>query len=156
MKILFVCSGNTCRSPMAEGLFRKKAGQRGLDAECSSAGIMTYNGLPASENAVKAMGELYIDISNHKSADIRSLNPYDFDLFVPMTLSHAQALLQLGVSKNEIYIFESDVSDPYGGSLEVYRATRNEIDENLEGLADFIENKAAENRTESEKTENEQ
>lgn len=158
---------------MAEGLFRKKAEQRCLDVECSSAGIMTYNGLPASENAVKAMDELGIDISVHKSADIRSLNPYDFDLFVPMTLSHAHALLRLGVEKNEIYVFESDVSDPYGGSLEVYRETRNEIDEKLEKLADFVENKlnavknssdenkAADNRqmnqnsAESEKTENE-
>lgn len=141
MKILFVCSGNTCRSPMAEGLFRKISEERQLDTECKSAGIMTYSGLPASENSVKAMEEIGIDISKHRSADIRSLNPYDFDLFVPMTLSHAQALMQLGVEKSEIYLFSNDISDPYGGSLDVYRATRDEISDNLQKLAEFIEKK---------------
>lgn len=141
MRILFVCSGNTCRSPMAEGIFKKIADERGLDVECKSAGIMTCNGLPASENSIKALEEIGIDISNHKSADIRSLNPYDFDLFVPMTLGHAQALMQLGVEKGEIYLFSNDVSDPYGGSLDVYRATRDELAENLQKLADFVEKK---------------
>lgn len=142
MRILFVCSGNTCRSPMAEGLFKKISEERQLDAECKSAGIMTYSGLPASENSVTAMEEIGIDISKHRSADIRSLNPYDFDLFVPMTLSHAQALMQLGVEKSEIYLFNSDISDPYGGSLDVYRATRDEISDNLQKLAEFIEKKS--------------
>ena len=141
MRILFVCSGNTCRSPMAEGLFKTIAQERKLDVECRSAGIITYSGLPASENSINAMKEIGIDISEHKSADIRSLNPYDFDLFVPMTLSHAQALMQLGVKKDEIYLFSDDVSDPYGGDLAAYRTVRDEINQNLQKLADFVEKK---------------
>ena len=56
-----------------------------------------------------------------------------------MTMNHANALMKLGVEKNKIYIFDKEVSDPFGGSLEVYRKTRGELEENIMKLADFVE-----------------
>lgn len=138
MRILFVCSGNTCRSPMAQVLFEKISQEQGLDVQCFGAGIMTVSGLPASDNSKAAMKEIGIDISNYKSTDIKSINLNDFDLIVPMTINHAHALVEYGVDKKKIYLFDTDVSDPYGGSLEVYKATRDELVKKLEKLADFV------------------
>lgn len=142
MKILFVCSGNTCRSPMAQAVFRKIAAEKNLNAECSSAGISTFTGSPASDNSVKALKEIGIDLSDFRSTSITALIPRlkEFDLFVPMTYAHAMALLRLGVEKKKIYLFDTDVSDPYGGDLSVYRATRDELVQKLDKLAEFIEN----------------
>lgn len=138
MKILFVCSGNTCRSPMAEAMFRKICEERNLDVECRSAGVATFTGSPASDNSVAVMEELGIDLKAFRSTKITALNLDEFDIFVPMTYSHTLTLLTLGVEKKKIYIFDEDVSDPYGGDLDVYRKTRDEIADNLETLADFI------------------
>ena len=141
MKILFVCSGNTCRSPMAQAVFKKIAADRNLNVECRSAGIAAFTGSPASDNSVAALNELGIDLSDFRSTSITSLIPQlnEFDLFVPMTYSHAMALLQLGVEKKKIYLFDTDVSDPYGGDLSVYRATRDELLKKLDTLAEFVE-----------------
>ena len=142
MKILFICSGNTCRSPMAQAVFQKIAAEKNLSVECKSAGIAAFTGSPASENSVTALKEVGIDISNFRSTSITAIIPRlkDFDLFVPMTYAHAMALLQLGVEKKKIYLFDTDVSDPYGGDLSVYRDTRDELSKKLDTFAEFVQN----------------
>ena len=139
MKILFVCTGNTCRSPMAQALFAEEAKKRGLDCECRSAGIATFTGNPASDNAVAVMKEIGIDLSGFRSTNIRSILSDMYDLYVPMTYTHARALLDLGIPKRKIYLFDSDVTDPYGGSIDFYRRTRDELSRNIKKLADFAE-----------------
>ncbi len=141
MRILFVCTGNTCRSPMAEALFLEEAKKRGLSCECRSAGIAAFTGSPASDNAVEVMKEVGIDLSGFRSTSIKEILADEYDLYVPMTYTHAQALMQLGIGKQKIYLFENDVSDPYGGSVEFYRKTRGELEKNIKLLADFVEKK---------------
>ncbi len=138
-KILFVCSGNTCRSPMAQGIFRKMIQDRHLDVQCESAGLSAAEGMPASENAVAAMLERGIDISDHRSGSVYSLDLSSYDIIVPMTQSHAVYLARLGASAEKLYLFKNGVSDPYGGSLQVYRRTADELEESLSTLADYIE-----------------
>lgn len=138
MKILFICSGNTCRSPMAHSMFEKMAKEENLNVECFGAGVATYTGCPASANSVAVMKEIGIDISDYKSTSLSDLNLNDFDLFVPMTFSHVLSMVKYGIEKNKIYLFSKDVSDPYGGDINIYRATRDEIAENLKALADFV------------------
>ena len=68
--IIFLCTGNTCRSPMAEGLFHAHNGEEKTGLTAASAGLYTENGLPASANAVAAAGERGADISAHRSRQL--------------------------------------------------------------------------------------
>lgn len=139
MKVLFVCTGNTCRSPMAQALFAEEMKKRGVPCESRSAGIATYTGSPASDHAVEAMKEIGIDISRFRSTSIKAVFAENFDLYVPMTYSHAKALREYGVGKHKIYMFDREISDPYGGSLDFYRRTRDELSANIKKLADYVE-----------------
>ena len=136
MKLLFVCTGNTCRSPMAQAIFTDMAKECGIDFVTGSAGLHAQDGTPASEYAVLACGETGLDISGHSSKSIRDEDFSSVDLFVGMTMAHAQALMAMGVPKNKIYIL--NVSDPFGGNLQVYRDCRDEIRDRLIILLELI------------------
>lgn len=134
MKILFVCTGNTCRSPMAEGLFRHEMEQRGFEnIMCQSAGLSAAGGEHPSEHAIEACKELGVDISGHIA---RSFTPDEIDIwdvYFTMSRTHAYILTQAGVPKERIYV-PHYIEDPFGGDLDTYRRCRDKI---LEELADF-------------------
>lgn len=127
LNLVFVCTGNTCRSPMAQYLFNEKAKKLSLPFEATSAGLAAYAGDEASINAVSVMEEIGIDISGHRA---RKLCVYDIeqcDYVVCMTKSHS---LYLGtVPPKKIIVPPHDISDPYGGDEDVYRKCRDELDE---------------------------
>lgn len=145
-KILFVCTGNLCRSPMAEALFRHRMGDHsGWQAE--SAGTFAALGHPASENAVLALKELGIDLSGHRSQPLTAELVEEADLIVVMTAEHRFHLLEVFPEVgNRVFLIKSfgtskvpaDVSDPYGGSLNTYMRIRDEIDRALSDLILFI------------------
>lgn len=136
MKIMFVCTGNTCRSPMAQAIFTDMSKDSGLDFTVCSAGLYAQNGAPASENAEKACKEIGLDLNNHRAKSVMDENVNTTDLFAVMTMAHAQALMELGVPKDKIYIL--NVSDPFGGGLQVYRECRDEIRDRLIVLLELI------------------
>jgi protein-tyrosine-phosphatase len=141
-KLIFVCTGNTCRSPMAEGLLRKLLGPDS-GWEISSAGVRAASGFPASPNAVEAMRELDIDISAHRS---RLLTPElinGADLLVTMTRDHRDIIVELNrESGSKVFLLKSfgvsqsavDITDPVGEELDVYRRVRDEISAALPDL----------------------
>ena len=122
MKIIFICTGNTCRSPMAEGYLKAAALP---DLEVQSRGLYA-DGSPVSENSALVMNELGIDISGHIS---RSLcrEDLDSDLFICLSDSHRLALLSLGIDENKVLLLGDGIPDPFGGNLTVYRVCRDKI-----------------------------
>ena len=122
MNILFVCSGNTCRSPMAEGYLNSK-NISGLHAlSCGFSG----SGESVSKNAVAVMKEIGVDISGHKSRFI-SGDLLCADKIFCMGEAHKNALIAAGVPSGMISVLGGGISDPYGQSAEVYRKCRDEI-----------------------------
>lgn len=123
-KVIFICTGNTCRSPMAEALFKKLLTDKGItDIEVSSAGLMTADGLPASENSVKAMAEIGMDISAHRS---RQLTAEMLNGAVAVTMTAAQAQMLKNFT-DSVMAMPSEIPDPYGGSLDEYVSCRDAI-----------------------------
>ena len=142
-KILFVCSGNTCRSPMAEYLFRTFLNENKIsNIECKSAGIHAQNGSAPSIGAIRALNELDIDLSSHRSSSILNLNLSDYDLFVTMNEHLLNSLVSLGVDSRRIYVLNKEsggILDPFGGDLVVYKKVRDDIRLSLKKLLVFIQ-----------------
>lgn len=127
MRILFVCSGNMCRSPMAAAIAAAKLGNAVV---VRSAGLDCRRGLEAPQNAVKVMAERGLDISNHRSTDIDELDITEFDVVVAMSPALGRTLAKLNPRRLEQW----DVADPYGGDLATYRAAADAIDAALQRL----------------------
>ena len=141
-KLIFVCTGNTCRSPMAEGLLKHLLGPD-CGWEISSAGICAGDGWPASPNAIEALKEKGIDIAEHHSQRLTAKMVQGADLLVTMTGGHRDAALALDPqSGGKVFLLKSfgiaqcaaDIYDPVGEALDVYRRVRDEIDAALPDL----------------------
>lgn len=127
MNILFVCTGNTCRSPMAEGLFKKMLAEKNLDGiSCSSAGLFAMTGDEVTPNSVKACERFEVDISAHRARRITGYILDETDKFVCMTPEHA-ASLSMYVPVEKITVLGGGIPDPFGGDLEMYIKTANYI-----------------------------
>lgn len=134
MNILFVCSGNTCRSPMAEALLKSMCNNDD-ELQVLSGAIRTAEGMPASENAITVMDELGIDIRAHRSANIDADVLSEADLVLTMSEAHKQAIVYYFGDDFELktqplldYVgIGGDVNDPYGGDVDTYRACRDQL-----------------------------
>ncbi len=128
VNILIVCTGNTCRSPMAEGILKSMLSEDD-DIEVLSGGIFAFEGERVSENASLALKEKGIDILSHRAQSINASVIKDADLILTMTSAHKNTLVGLFGDdiKNKVYTLCEyagicgDIDDPYGGDIDCYR-----------------------------------
>ncbi|MBE7044289.1 MAG: low molecular weight protein arginine phosphatase [Ruminococcaceae bacterium] len=141
MNILFVCTGNTCRSPMAAVLMNQLAMEKNLDVRIESAGIYAQEGAPATEGAILAMQAYGIDLSGHRAKQITSELLTQCDLILTMTSAHKAALsgIENCYTLSEYAGFSGEIADPFGGSAEVYRVCAGQIFEAVKRVAERIE-----------------
>lgn len=139
-KIVFVCTGNTCRSPMAEAIAKKLFSN--TEVEFSSYGLAAFEGQNVSEQAIKALEKYNVSYFSHTSKNITSKVVEDADLILTMTRGHKAALIKAFPKYKEKFYtlmdytlhIDSDVYDPYGHSEEVYELCCGEIYNMLKNL----------------------
>lgn len=151
-RVLFVCSGNTCRSPMAATLLRQlwAKANPGWELEVTSAGTSTAAGLPATSHAVTTMKQRGLDLNTHRSQAVALDLLKRSDLVLTMTEHHKAQVRALwpGISDRLFTVGEyagikQDVPDPFGGPLTEYERTAATLERLLQAVAERIQREGA-------------
>ena len=143
--LMFVCTGNICRSPMAEYLLRDRLGPE-ADWEVGSAGTSAGHGMQASDSAVETLREKGLDLSRHRSQPLSRELVDGASLVVVMTAGHRDFIRTAYPDAAEkVFLLKSfdpvnggDMDDPIGLTTDIYRDIGGEIDRALPGLITFM------------------
>lgn len=135
MNLLFVCTGNTCRSPMAQAVAEKILRDKGLDAKADSAGIYAVPGQSISENSKLALETLFgIRHFEHAAKPLTKELLEWADLVIAMTEHHKALIGQAFGEREKVIAMPVSVGDPFGGTPALYEACAKSIAEGIETL----------------------
>jgi len=149
MKIMFICTGNICRSAMAHCILEDKL--HGTEHEVYSCGTYAEDGNQSTFSAIEVMREYGLNLKNHKATNIRNSKIEEMDLILCMTWSHKNMAIQMYPDlKDKIYTFKEyvnydetgkdiDIKDPWGYDIDVYRFCASEIDKCINKLIKMID-----------------
>jgi len=147
MRLLFVCTGNTCRSPMAEAIARRLGAERGLtDLVVGSAGTSAWEGAPASDGALLVALEHGLDLNGHRARVLSREIVAQADLILVMSAHHRDRATVLGGDARTHLLTDyatrsgegHPVLDPFGGDLDTYRETFAELERIIGKVFDRI------------------
>ncbi len=148
--VLFVCTANVCRSPMAAALLRARLRKEQKDWEdwrVDSAGTWAPDGQSAAKNSCLVMAERGLDINSHRSQAVTAGMLHRYHLILTMEAGHKEALqVEFPRIADRVFLLsemvgeQGEIDDPYGGPIEAYRATAEKVDQILaNGMAKIIE-----------------
>ena len=147
MKIMFICTGNICRSAMAHVLLDKRAKEEGKDIDVFSCGVYAEDGDTPPYNAIRIMDYYYeTDITKHKAVNIKKSKIKEMDVILCATISHKNQVMLMypeltdkvftmkEYSKTGKYETDLDIKDPWGYDIETFRNCAEEISEVVEKI----------------------
>ena len=151
MKIMFICTGNICRSAMAEGMLKQKLKQNNIkNIEVYSCGIYAETGDYATYNSIEVAKDYGADIKNHKATNIRDSRINEMDIILCATNSHKQNILYMYPNlKDKVYTMKEyakidqngqdlNIKDPWGYDINIYYNCAKEINDCLEKIIERI------------------
>lgn len=148
--IMFICTGNVCRSPMAHAYLQKKIYDLNKENEyiISSCGTQAVQGQSATDNAIKSMEKYGINLMKHRATNIENSDILNYDLIFALTKNHKKQILEIYPSiKDKVFVLKEyinkeekyiDIDDPWGLDINVYDATAKDIVENVDKLLTMI------------------
>lgn len=139
MKVMFICTGNICRSAMAHKMLEKKAKEENKDIEVYSCGVFAEDGDVPTYEGIDVMREYGIDLSKHRATNIRNSNIKDMDVILCATNSHKNNVISMYPElKEKVYTMKEyagydkkdiDIKDPWGYGIATYRMCAAEIED---------------------------